>query len=221
MRRDWRPVAGAVLIGLLSGVLGLRWPDAVLVGLIAGVVVAVFVVAGASDAPAWPTARAAETSGTRRDVSALTWSFIGLDGHVSEAAVRRLRVDASRRLARNGIVVPGGLGATTVRDTEPAVQDAARAALGERAWRILTAPGGFMPSLADVAHCVEVVEGLASEPAIPPIAPGAAVVGAAHRHGGRAPRGFRTAAPRPTRLSGRPGPARPTDLTRPTERGDA
>lgn len=209
MRRDWRPVAGAAAIGLASGVLGLRWADAFLVGLIAGVVVAVFVVVRAADASAWPPARAIETSGTRRDVSALTWSFIGLDGHVSEAAVRRLRVDASRRLAQNGIVVPGGLRATTVRDVDPAVQEAARAALGDRAWRILTAPGGHMPSLADVAHCVEVVEGLSPGPAIPPIAAGAAVVGSAHRQGARAVRGFRTGAPRPT------------DLSRPAERGEA
>lgn len=230
MRRDWRPVAGAVLIGFASGVLGLRWGDALLVGLIAGVVVAVFVVVGAAQPPGWPPARAAETSGTRRDVSALTWSFIGLDGHVTEAAVRRLRVDASRRLAQNGLVVPGGLSATTVRDVDPELQQAARQALGDRAWRILTAPGGSMPSLAEVAHCVEVVERLSPEPAIPPIAAragldvagAAGLVGAARtrtgpvgRQGARAVRGFRTGAPRPTDLSPR------TQLPRPTESGDA
>jgi len=85
---------------------------------------------------------------------------------VSEFAVRRLRADATRRLARRGIVVPGGLGATT--RTSPLVPDdvrrAARAVLGDRAWYILTTPGGTMPSLSDIAHCVEVVERLEPPP---------------------------------------------------------
>lgn len=229
MRRDWRPMAGAVAVGLVSGMLGLRWADAVLVGLIAAVVIAVFVMANAAEPAGWPPARAVETAGTRRDVSALTWSFIGLDGRVSEAAVRRLRVDASRRLAHIGVVVPGGLRATTVRDTDEAVQAAAREALGDRAWRILTAPGGFMPSLADVAHCVDVVERLAPGPAIAPIVSSATVTGSASRQGARAVRGFRTGAPRRTDLSRAIEPpaaepsaaeAHPHELSGPTERGD-
>ena len=167
IRHAWRPLLGAVLVGIVAGVLGLYGGDALLVGLVAGVVVAVVLLVGAAEPSGWPAARREETSGTRREVSALTWSFIGLDGRVTEAAVRRLRVDASRRLALRGVVVPGGLGATTQRDAPDDVKAAASDALGDRAWRILTAPGGYMPSLADVAHCIEVVEGLAPEPPEP------------------------------------------------------
>ena len=121
----------------------------------------------------WPAERRVEASGARREISALTWTFIGLDGHVTEAAVRRLRADATRRLAQRGIVIPGGLGATTA--TSPAIDEEVRArardALGERAWAILVRPGGTMPSLADVAHCVDVVERLAADQPASPTAP--------------------------------------------------
>ncbi|MBX9245328.1 hypothetical protein ICW40_10985, partial [Actinotalea ferrariae] len=39
-------------------------------------------------------------------------------------------------------------------------RERAREALGERAWRTLTAAGGYLPSLSDVAHCVDVIERL-------------------------------------------------------------
>lgn len=164
-RRSWRPVLAALIVGVSAGVLGLRWGDALLVGLVTAVLVAVGLVSGSRDPDPWPQARPEETSGTRREVAALTWSFIGRDGRVSEAAVRRLRSDATRRLAQRGLVVPGGITSSTA--TSPGVPDEvrerARAELGDRAWRILTAPGGWMPSLADIGHCVDVVERLGTD----------------------------------------------------------
>jgi len=164
-RRSWRPVLTALIVGVSAGVLGLRWGDALLVGLVTAVLVAVGLVSGARDPDPWPKARPEETAGTRREVAALTWSFIGRDGRVSEAAVRRLRSDATRRLAQRGLVVPGGITSSTATspDVPDEVRERARAALGDRAWQILTAPGGWMPSLADIGHCVDVVERLGTD----------------------------------------------------------
>jgi len=164
-RRSWRPVVTAVIVGVSAGVLGLLWGDALLVGLVTAVLVAAWLVSGSRDPDAWPKARPEETSGARREVATLTWSFIGLDGRVSEAAVRRLRSDATRRLARHGLVVPGGITSSTATspDVPDEVRERARAALGDRVWRILTAPGGWMPSLADIGHCVDVVERLGTD----------------------------------------------------------
>ncbi len=160
--RPWRPVLVLVGVTVAAAVVGLRWTDAALVGLVAAVVTVVASMAGAGETDPWPRYRPPDQSGTRRDVMALTWSFIGREGRVSEFAVRRVRLDATRRLARHGVVVPGGLGAST--RTSPEVSDdvrqRARALLGDRAWFILTTPGGTMPSLVDIAHCVEVVERL-------------------------------------------------------------
>lgn len=164
-RRSWRPVLTALIVGVSAGVLGLRWGDALLVGLVTAVLVAVGLVSGARDPDPWPKARPEETAGTRREVAALTWSFIGRDGRVSEAAVRRLRSDATRRLAQRGLVVPGGITSSTATspDVPDEVRERARAALGDRAWQILTAPGGWMPSLADLGQCVDVVERLGTD----------------------------------------------------------
>lgn len=166
--RLWRPVLVFAGLTFCAAVVGLRWGDAALVGLAAAVVTLVASILGAGETDPWPRYRPPEQSGTRRDVMALTWSLIGREGRVSEFAVRRVRLDATRRLAQRGVVVPGGLGAAT--RTSPDVSDdvrgQARALLGDRAWFILTTPGGTMPSLADIAHCVEVVERL--EPPAPP-----------------------------------------------------
>lgn len=170
-RRDWRPFIGAAAIGAVSMLLGLRLADALMVALVTGVVLLVVVAMRAAEQDTWPAEPREDTAGTRPDVTHLTWTFIGLDGRVSEAAVRRLRIDASRRLAQNGIAIPGGVRAGT--DVAPGVDDElrerARTALGDRAWRILTAPGGVMPSLTEIAHVIEVVESLAPGPPVPPV----------------------------------------------------
>lgn len=163
-----RPLIIAVSCAVVAMILGLRLLDGVLIGLV------VFVLAAAATAiqdPTeypWPPAGPEEPDGARGEVYALTWSFVGRDGRVSEVAVRRLRADATRRLARQRVILPGGLSAATSRNPDPAVERA-RALLGERAWATLTAAGGLMPSILDVAHCVDVIENLGRPaPGTPP-----------------------------------------------------
>lgn len=164
-RLSVRPLVVALVCGVGSVVIGLRPADAFLIGLLALVVGVVSVAVGAGEDHLWPDSELEETDGTRREISALTWSFIGREGRVAEPAVRRLRVVAARRLARRGVVLPRGLIRRGVgRNPSPAELDddqrTARELLGERAWTILTAPGGRLPSLADVTHCVTVIEQL-------------------------------------------------------------
>lgn len=136
---------------------------------------------------AWPEAADRDSDGSRRDVSHLTWSLVGRDGAVSEAAVRRLRQDAVRRLARVGVVLPDGLPrsgghppradrtaasgvGTRPEEAGPAVDlpvDRARALLGERVWQVLTAPGGWLPDLDDVERCVDALERLVPPGQVP------------------------------------------------------
>lgn len=162
-RLHLRPLIIAACALLGSGIIGLRWFDALLLGLIVFVLasVATSLEGGAEDP--WAAAPPEEADGARSEVAALTWSFFGRDGRVTEVAVRRLRADATRRLARHRVVIPGGLNARTEgSDIDPEVVARARSLLGERAWATLTAPGGLMPSILDVAHCVDVIEGLGS-----------------------------------------------------------
>lgn len=159
----WRvwPLVLAVVVGLAVRTLGMTASDAVLIAVVTLVLALVRVTADAGRSYPWPVARPVEAPGTRREISALSWSFIGREGRVSEAAVRRLREVAARRLARHGVVVPLDLGAQHAPPPERAADlDRARAMLGERAWRALRTTGG-LPSLGDISHCVDVLERLA------------------------------------------------------------
>lgn len=160
-----RPLVAAVLCGVGSGVIGLGPGDAFLIGLIALVVGLVSVAVGAAEEHEWPDHELEELDGTRRELSSLTWSFIGREGRVAEPAVRRLRTVAARRLARRGVLLPDGLIRRSAGQTASTLvlddsQRAARELLGERVWDILTAPGGRLPSLSDVTYCVSVIERL-------------------------------------------------------------
>lgn len=164
-RLSLRPVVAAVVCGVGAGLIGLRPGDAFLVGLVALVVGVATVAVDAGEEHLWPDAEPEELDGTRREISALTWSFVGREGRVAEPAVRRLRTVATRRLTRQGVVLHGGLMRRAVGEdrTAPVLDDQQRRArelLGERAWAILTAPGGRLPTLADVDHCVSVIERL-------------------------------------------------------------
>ncbi|MCU1431450.1 MAG: hypothetical protein JWP95_555 [Actinotalea sp.] len=163
MRRvSWRPIAVGLTVGFLGWVFGLRTLDAALVGLVAFVVALVGVSVGNGAEHEWPQAQVEEAEGSRREISALTWSFVGRDGRVAEPAVRRLRVVAARRLARRGVVLPGGI---THRSRDVGPEDEphlrARELLGDRAWATLTGPGGWLPSLADIDQCLHAIEALA------------------------------------------------------------
>lgn len=160
--RALRPWLVASAVGLLADVVGLRTADAVLVGLVALVVALAVEALSPGREFVWPEPERAPEDGTRRDVSALSWSFVGRDGRVSEAAVRHLQDVTTRRLARHAVVLPGGL-----RDPGRAAPDdvhRARTLLGDRAWRTLAGPTGTLPSVRDITHCVEVLERLDPTP---------------------------------------------------------
>lgn len=156
MRRlpDLRPVAVAAGLALAVDLLGLGTRDAIFVGMVALVVGYLALLAMHGDRVAWPGADLEATDGTRREMNRLTWSLIGRDGRVSEAAVRQLRADAARRLAGYGV---------TLGDPR------AVALLGPKVHATLTTHGGLMPSLREIAACVEAVEALG--PARPPAPP--------------------------------------------------
>lgn len=166
-----RPFLAAAAVALVGRVFGLSLGDTLLVGLVTLVVGIAWVGLPGGEEDPWPPDRQDDAAGTRSELSALTWTFIGRDGRVSEAAVRRLRALALRRLARDGLTVPAGLGPRPAGAPRDAARDEARAVLGERAWATLTAPGGHMPSLAEVAHCVGVIERLGAPPASTPRPP--------------------------------------------------
>jgi hypothetical protein len=200
----WRPVVAAVVLGTGAGVIGLRPLDAALVGLVVLVIGLAWTALPAGQEYEWPRATVDEAAGSRREISALTWSFVGRDGRVAEPAVRRLRLVAARRLARRGVVVPGGISHLSrvpafgspdgAQEPDGAAHDEAarraRELLGDRAWATLTGPGGWLPSLADVAQCVLAIEHLGAPsdaalfraPSRPPSRPS----GRATRHGPRA-----------------------------------
>ncbi len=161
---DVRPFVIGPGVGLLALVVGLGPADALLVGLIALVIGVVAVVLGSGEAHEFPPADLSVSDGTRLEVATLTWSLIGRDGRVAEASVRRLRGVAARRLATVGVLLPAETAFRPDRDTDDEPHGRARELLGERAWRTLTTRGGWMPSLRDVAHCVDVLERLRPSP---------------------------------------------------------
>lgn len=163
--------AVGVAVTVAAWVISLRLVDAVVAGVVGAVVTAIGrSVADEPDHP-WPRPPVDEPHGARSGVSFLMWSFAGRDGKVSEAALRGLRRQATRRLAGTGIVLadergylvrrPGATDGTT-GSTGPATADddaRGRAVLGDRAWAVLTSRGD-LPALRDVAHCIDVVERL-------------------------------------------------------------
>lgn len=160
---DWRLWLAAVAATVLALTATVPLPDALVIG--AAVVVAGLVVPlldAGRDAP-WPAPEPTVQDGRRVEVARLTWSLAGRDGRVSEAAVRRLRVVARARLARAGLPLSAGfVGPADARGE--AERDAARAALGPRAWSALTATTSPLPAAADVAACVRALENVLQAP---------------------------------------------------------
>lgn len=157
---DLRPFVVAPGVGLLALLVGLRPGDALLVALVTLVIGVVAVVLGSGQTHEFPPVDLRVSDGTRLEVATLTWSFIGRDGRVSEASVRRLRAVAARRLATVGVLLPPERAFRSDHLTDDEQHRRARELLGERSWRALTTRGGWMPSLRDVAHCVDTLERL-------------------------------------------------------------
>ncbi len=154
---DWRiglAVVAAVSLSLLIGLSVVDTTVIALATLAAGLVLAALEV---GEDAGWPRSRSHERHGRRSEVAAITWSLARRDGRVAEPAVRRLRAVAVRRLARAGLPLSAGFRGPADARGE-AERGAARAVLGERAWATLTVPGGRLPTPADVAACVRVLE---------------------------------------------------------------
>ena len=79
--------------------------------------------------PALPERPNPLRGGARREVGSVAWSLRSTRGHVSPGASARLHAVAARRLARQGIDLD-----------DPADQERAEAALGPRAYRVVTEP---------------------------------------------------------------------------------
>jgi len=144
-RRTVEVLVVAVLAGVGALLVGLPGADAAVVALAVAVVTIVVRSLDEGGEHPWTDPVPDPPDGARPAVSVLMWSFAGRDGKVSEAALRHLRRQAARRLAVRGIALEDA--------------DAARGALGDRAWSVL-AGRGALPTLPDVAHCIHVVEGL-------------------------------------------------------------
>lgn len=141
----------------------LRPFDSVVAGVVAAVLVAVAAPRDVAAHHAWPRPVPAEPDGARSAVSLLMWGFAGRDGRVSEAALRALRRQAGRRLAPHGLVLADDRGYLLPPADRTADDDArARALLDDQTWAVLTSRGD-LPTLRDVAHCVDVVERLAPD----------------------------------------------------------
>lgn len=188
--RSWARRAGSAAAGLavplvvglavLGGCLVLRMVtrDAVAAAVTAFGIALALRTLDKGEEHAWPDVTDRDTDGSRRDVARLTWSLVGRDGSVSEAAVRRLREDALRRLARAGVPLPAGLPRGGDRRTDdgagvrgaadgagppvnsPEAERQARDLLGEPVWTVLTAAGGRLPDLDDVERCIDAIERL-------------------------------------------------------------
>lgn len=157
----------ALLTGLVIGVVAVLAARLELLdAAVAAVTAAVLVLVGRSletgEDYRWPAVPQEEAAGGRSAVAVLMWSFAGRDGRVSEAALRRLRRQAGRRLAGEGIVLDDGEGhlALAPGGRDPGAEARARELLGDRAWRVLTGQGD-LPPVSEVAHCIDVVERLA------------------------------------------------------------
>jgi hypothetical protein len=88
-------------------------------------------------------------TGTRREVSRLSWVLAGHDNRVGGVPYRRLRAIAVNRLGLRGIDV-----------SDPAGDAAAREVLGEQGYRLLIAESSSTPTQRQFVDCISLLERL-------------------------------------------------------------
>jgi hypothetical protein len=88
-------------------------------------------------------------TGTRREVSRLSWMMAGHDNRVGGVPYRRLRAIAVNRLGLRGIDV-----------SDPAGDAAAREVLGEQGYRLLIAESSSTPTQRQFVDCISLLERL-------------------------------------------------------------
>ncbi|WP_448062600.1 hypothetical protein [Cellulomonas hominis] len=159
----WRRPLPGVLVTAAAWAAGLDLVHAALLGGATLVVTTVLRDLDPEPDPVWAPVRVTDPGGARRELAYLTWTMTGRDGRVGERALHGLQDAAESRLARHGLPV-----SLRHRGEDPAPgDDAARALLGERAWRTLTTADGRLPRYADVEHTVGVLERLGPTRAAP------------------------------------------------------
>ncbi len=151
---DWRLWLAVVVAVGLATVVAVPLPDALVIGAAVAVAGLVLPTLGGGRDMDWPEPVTNPHHGRRVEVSRMTWSLAGRDGRVSEPGVRRIREIAQVRLARAGLPLSAGFDGPADARGE-AERRAAQAALGPRAWSVLVAPSSRLPSVADVAVCVQ------------------------------------------------------------------
>lgn len=149
MRRAWRVVAVALVVGGLGRLLLLDWTSAAAVAL----VVAAFGLAVQRLDPVgepwrWLPERPPRV-GERREALLLTWALAGHDGRVGPRALQQVQRVGAHRLARHGLEL-----------ASPADEAALRALVGRRALATLRCEREPWPRLADVEHTVVVLDRL-------------------------------------------------------------
>jgi hypothetical protein len=159
----------ALCVGAAGYLLGVAWLQILL--LITGVttVGAACVALGSvdDDPDLPPLDQAGVNTGTRREVSRLSWVLAGHDNRVGGVPYRRLRAIAVNRLSLRGIDV-----------SDPAGDEAARELLGEEGYRLLIAETNATPSQRQFVDCITLLERLdgldpeTSRPGAGPSAPG-------------------------------------------------
>ena len=141
----------ALVVAVAGYILGVAWLQLLL--LLTGVStvgVACLALDSVQDDPALPPLdEAGLNTGTRREVSRLSWVLAGHDNRVGGVPYRRLRAIAVNRLALRGIDV-----------SEPAGDEAARELLGELGYRLLIAESTSAPTQRQFVDCITLLENL-------------------------------------------------------------
>jgi hypothetical protein len=143
--------AVALVVAVAGYILGVAWLQLLL--LLTGVTtvgVACLALDSVEDDPALPPLDdAGLNTGTRREVSRLSWVLAGHDNRIGGVPYRRLRAIAVNRLALRGIDV-----------SEPAGDEAARELLGELGYKLLINESTSAPTQRQFVDCITLLENL-------------------------------------------------------------
>jgi hypothetical protein len=140
-----------VVVGAVSYLVGVGWWQCLLLASAAAATGAVYLALTDLEAdPALPPLDdSGRSTGTRRDVSRLSWVMEGHDNRVGAAPYRRLRAIATNRLALMGVDLADEDGRT-----------AARALLGPVGYATLVEESLTTPTQRVFVDCVTLLEGL-------------------------------------------------------------
>ncbi len=151
-----RAVAGrALTVALIAGAcwaIGLGLANALAVGVFLAALYGLRAMAPGED-ESWPAEpETPRNSGTRREVSRLSWGLHGQDSRVDRWSARRLHALAGRRLASRGLDLDA-----------PQDTAACRQILGSRTYDTLSLDPNNLPRYADFVAALDVIERISLE----------------------------------------------------------